>query len=94
VLKTFSTGYVPKAGLTYTGLVCFGLLALVFWFRGCTSHRWRAVSDGSGLWRQGKRWMLCLCIGMSCMAAGFAARIPMTNNPGSLGIYIAQTMVS
>ncbi|RSH89118.1 hypothetical protein EHS25_002784 [Saitozyma podzolica] len=66
------TGYVPKAGLTYTGLVCFGLLALVFWFR--------------------KKWMLCLCIGMSCMAAGFAARIPMTNNPGSLGIYIAQTM--
>jgi hypothetical protein len=54
----------------------------------------RGVSDGSGLWRQGKKWMLCLCIGMSCMAAGFAARIPMTNNPGSLGIYIAQTMVS
>lgn len=33
VLKSFSTGYVPKAGLTYTGLVCFGLLALVFWLR-------------------------------------------------------------
>jgi hypothetical protein len=38
--------------------------------------------------------MLVLCISLLCMTAGFGIRVPMTNNPGSLGIYIGQYMVS
>jgi hypothetical protein len=38
--------------------------------------------------------MLVLCISLLCMTAGFCIRIPMTNSPGSLGIYIGQYMVS
>lgn len=38
--------------------------------------------------------MLPLCIGSLVMLLGFGIRIPMTNDPGSLVIYIAQNMVS
>jgi hypothetical protein len=38
--------------------------------------------------------MLPLCIGSTVMLLGFGIRIPMTNDPGSLGIYIVQNMVS
>jgi hypothetical protein len=37
--------------------------------------------------------MLVLCISSTCMLLGFGIRIPMTNDPGSLGIYIGQYMV-
>jgi hypothetical protein len=38
--------------------------------------------------------MLVLTLGTTFMAAGFGARIPMTDQPGSLGVYIATTLVS
>lgn len=38
--------------------------------------------------------MLVLCLSSTLMALGFGIRIPMTNDPGSLGIYIGQYMVS
>jgi len=38
--------------------------------------------------------MLVLCISSVVMLVGFGVRIPMTNDPGSLGIYIMQYMVS
>jgi len=38
--------------------------------------------------------MLVLCISSVVMLVGFGVRIPMTNDPGSLGIYIVQYMVS
>jgi hypothetical protein len=37
--------------------------------------------------------MLVLCISSTAMLVGFGIRIPMTNDPGSLGIYIGQYMV-
>jgi hypothetical protein len=37
--------------------------------------------------------MLWVTIGTTVMAAGFAARIPMTNDPGSITTYIPQTLV-
>jgi hypothetical protein len=39
------------------------------------------------------KWMLCLLIGTICMTLGFIVRIPMTNDPYSLTIYIITTLV-
>ncbi|TXT07725.1 uncharacterized protein COLE_04649 [Cutaneotrichosporon oleaginosum] len=38
------------------------------------------------------KYMLWITIGTFTMAVGFGARIPMTNDPGSLGIYVVTTL--
>lgn len=53
------------------------------------------IADPLGFFRtHSHRWMLCLTLGTVFMTAGFLARIPLTNNPGSLIIYIINTLVS
>lgn len=39
-------------------------------------------------------YMLDLVIGITTMAASFGARSPMTDNLGTLGVYISTTLVS
>ncbi|KAK8864747.1 hypothetical protein IAR55_002003 [Kwoniella newhampshirensis] len=70
-------GYVPKATLSYVGIACYGLLALVFWFN---------------FFRHGRKYMLTLCISALTMAIGFGIRIPLSTNPTSSGIYIGYTL--
>lgn len=43
--------------------------------------------------RHGKKYMLVLCLSSTLMALGFGIRIPMTNSPDSIGIYIGQYLV-
>ncbi|KAK6905056.1 hypothetical protein I203_105875 [Kwoniella mangroviensis CBS 8507] len=72
------TGYAPKLGLTYAGIVCYGLLAIAFWAR---------------FFAHGKqKYMLTLCIGTTTMAIGFGIRIAMTSEPDRLGPYIGTTL--
>ncbi|BEI82856.1 hypothetical protein CcaverHIS002_0307240 [Cutaneotrichosporon cavernicola] len=73
------TGYVPKLALTGVAIAAYFLLSaccVFFFFRT----------------RPRPKYMLWVTIGTFTMAVGFGARIPMTNDPGSLGIYIATTL--
>ncbi|OCF59801.1 hypothetical protein L486_02474 [Kwoniella mangroviensis CBS 10435] len=72
------TGYAPKLGLTYAGIVCYGLLAIAFWAR-FFAH-------------ENQKYMLTLCIGTTTMAIGFGIRIAMTSEPDRLGPYIGTTL--
>ncbi|WRT63495.1 uncharacterized protein IL334_000400 [Kwoniella shivajii] len=71
-------GYIPKTSLSCVGIAFYGLLAAVFWAR---------------FFLQGRhKYMLTLCIGTTTMALGFAVRIGLTSNPGSMGVYIVMTL--
>jgi len=43
-------------------------------------------------WKWGKRYMLTLTIGMTCMVLGFIFRIVYLHSPNSLGLYILTTL--
>lgn len=63
--------------------------------RHCTLDSWvEACPAHAELWKHGRRYMLCLCITMTTMVIGFGIRIMLTNQPGSLGIYVGTTLVS
>jgi len=90
------TGYVPKLALTGVGIAVFAILSAAFWF---SELYYTLFNNMVKCWdidffRHGKKYMLVLCISSVVMLVGFGVRIPMTNDPGSLGIYIMQYMVS
>ncbi len=91
-----STGYVPALWATCLALALFGLVAAVFWTRELVPNiLFQELMKWKGFFRSGKaKYMLCLCIGTTTMAIGFAARIPMVDQPGSLTVYIVTTLVS
>jgi hypothetical protein len=74
------TGYVPKLALTGVAIAAYFLLSA--W---CTFQFIRSKPK--------PKYMLWVTIGTFTMAVGFGARIPMTDDPGSLGIYIVTTLV-
>jgi hypothetical protein len=76
---TGSTGYVPKLALTGVAIAAYFLLSA--W---CTFQFIRSKPK--------PKYMLWVTIGTFTMAVGFGARIPMTDDPGSLGIYIVTTL--
>lgn len=78
--------------LTVVALALYGLLAAWFWFRKSVTRI--ALTVGYFRTRPRPNYMLWVTIGCTTMAIGFAARIPMTNDPYGLTIYIVTTLVS
>lgn len=72
-----SLGYIPNLALCVVGLVVFGALAATY---------------RTGLYRQGRRFMLTLCISTTTMAVGFGLMIGCRKHYDSKGWAIAETL--
>ncbi|WWD22564.1 hypothetical protein CI109_107057 [Kwoniella shandongensis] len=72
-------GFVPKITLSIISLACWTALTIAYWSRFFYHGR--------------HKYMLTLCIGTTTMAIGFGLRIPITNAPGSIGLYIAMDLL-
>ncbi|GAA5886138.1 hypothetical protein JCM16303_000061 [Sporobolomyces ruberrimus] len=71
-------GYTPGILLAVVGIATYGLVATMHWI-----HFFR---------NRNNKYMITLCIGMTCMIVGFALRILFRENVSSIPIYSGMTL--